>query len=101
MKPDGLLVFVNCFYPVIQCHLPENFHFRFSFNKIMEELGLGEQDIIPGSFATAFKKLEAPCETNQKSLDLIIDRSRKRYAVNRLGEWIGRCTGKLKRVLKP
>jgi len=36
----GYLIFANCFYPVIQCHLPVTFHFRHTFPKVMKSLGL-------------------------------------------------------------
>jgi 2-polyprenyl-3-methyl-5-hydroxy-6-metoxy-1,4-benzoquinol methylase len=36
----GIVVFANCFYPVIQCHLPSTFHLRQTFPMVMKALGL-------------------------------------------------------------
>ena len=33
-------IFANCFYPVIQCHLPKTFHLRHTFPYVMKALGL-------------------------------------------------------------
>ena len=36
----GYLVIANCFSPVIKCHLPQNFHLRYSFNYFAKIMGL-------------------------------------------------------------
>jgi hypothetical protein len=36
----GCLILANCFRPVIQCHLPKNFHLHFSFDLIARLCGL-------------------------------------------------------------
>ncbi|MFT7861146.1 MAG: class I SAM-dependent methyltransferase [Sulfurimonas sp.] len=33
VKVDGYLVIANCFEPVIKCHLPQTFHFKYTFNR--------------------------------------------------------------------
>lgn len=38
-KIDGYILTANCFRPVIKCHLPETFHFRYSFQLIAPNLG--------------------------------------------------------------
>ena len=40
VKVGGKIVFANCFYPVIKCHLPATFHLRCTFKWIMQALGL-------------------------------------------------------------
>jgi hypothetical protein len=40
LKLNGNYLIANCFYPVILCHLPETFHFRYSWNQVLEALGL-------------------------------------------------------------
>lgn len=36
----GKVIFANCFYPLIQCHLPTTFHLRYTFKYVMMSLGL-------------------------------------------------------------
>lgn len=58
VKIDGYLIVANCFYPVIKCHLPQNFHFRYSFNQFAKIMGLEVIGVLEGSHATIYKKLE-------------------------------------------
>lgn len=39
-KDGGIIIFANCFYPVIECHLPSTFHLRHTFPKVMQAMGL-------------------------------------------------------------
>lgn len=39
-RKGGRVIFANCFYPVIQCHLPMTFHLRYTFIWVMKALGL-------------------------------------------------------------
>lgn len=48
--PDGgHVVFANCFYPVIQCHLPSTFHLRHTFPLVMKAMGLRYAGVIEGA----------------------------------------------------
>mgnify|MGYP002633203633 CR=1 FL=1 len=58
VKLNGYLVIANCFQPVIECHLPQDFHLRYSFNFFAKMMGLEEVGILEGSHATIFKKVE-------------------------------------------
>jgi 2-polyprenyl-3-methyl-5-hydroxy-6-metoxy-1,4-benzoquinol methylase len=58
VKIGGYLVIANCFYPLIKCHLPQDFHFRYSFNYFAKMMGLEVVGILEGSHATVFKKVE-------------------------------------------
>lgn len=40
VREGGLIIFANCFYPVIKCHLPGTFHLRHTFPFVMKALGL-------------------------------------------------------------
>lgn len=40
LKKDGYLVIANCFRPVIKCHLPITFHWKYSFRILCKMLGL-------------------------------------------------------------
>ncbi len=39
-KVGGYLIFANCFYPVIKCHLPSTFYLRHTFRWVMKGAGL-------------------------------------------------------------
>ena len=58
VKLNGYLVIANAFFPMIQCHLPQDFHFRYSFNQFAKMMGLEVIGILEGSHATIFKKVE-------------------------------------------
>jgi len=40
VRKGGRVIFANCFYPMIQCHLPSTFHLRHTFHWVMRALGL-------------------------------------------------------------
>jgi 2-polyprenyl-6-hydroxyphenyl methylase/3-demethylubiquinone-9 3-methyltransferase len=56
IKIGGYLVIANHFYPVIKCHLPQVFHFRYTFNQFAQMMGLEVVGVLEGSCATIFKK---------------------------------------------
>lgn len=56
VKPHGFLIIANNFYPVIKCHLPSTFHFRYSFNFIAKLMGLRSLGICHKSHATIYQK---------------------------------------------
>ena len=58
VKLNGYLVIANAFFPMIKCHLPQDFHFRYSFNQFAKMMGLEVVGILEGSHATIFKKTE-------------------------------------------
>lgn len=39
LKIGGQFLIANCFYPVIKCHLPSTYHFRWSWEGVMQALG--------------------------------------------------------------
>jgi len=54
---NGHLLIANNFFPVIKCHLPRNFHFRFSFPLFAKMMGLKRIGVCLGSHATIYKKV--------------------------------------------
>lgn len=53
----GYLIFANCFYPVIKCHLPATFHLRDTFNWVARGAGLEYVGNVPGAeHANIFRK---------------------------------------------
>ena len=69
VKVGGHLVIANCFEPVVKCHLPQDFHFRYSFNMFAKIMGLEVVGILEGSHATILKKVEE-VEPNWKKIRL-------------------------------
>lgn len=53
----GDLIIANCFHPYIKCHLPHNFHLRYTFDYFAEQMGLKKIGQIPGTHATIFRKI--------------------------------------------
>jgi len=54
----GLIIFANCFYPVIQCHLPHTFYLRHTFRFVVQALGLQFLGRVPGAeHALAFRRV--------------------------------------------
>ena len=47
-KLKGYLIFANCFYPDIKCHLPSTFYLRYQFKNVMTSAGLKYKGIVPG-----------------------------------------------------
>ena len=58
VKVGGYLVIANCFFPVIKCHLPQDYHFRYTFNTFAKMMGLELVGHLEGSHATIFRKVE-------------------------------------------
>lgn len=55
----GFVVTANCFYPVIKCHFPQTFHFRYTFRHIVPSLGCRYVGAIPGvRHAQIFQKTD-------------------------------------------
>lgn len=57
VKLNGYLIIANAFYPMIKCHLPQNFHFRYTFDTFASMMGLQRVGTLEGSHATIFKKV--------------------------------------------
>lgn len=56
-RPGGHLIFANCFFPVIECHLPGTFHLRHTFPWVMAMSGLEYLGRVPGAeHAQLFRK---------------------------------------------
>jgi len=57
VKQGGFLIFANSFYPVIECHLPQTFHLRFTFPYIMASMGLKRCPHVKGvRYAKVYKR---------------------------------------------
>ena len=57
-KLGGYLIFANCFYPVIKCHLPSTFYLRHTFTWMVSCMGLKFEGRVDGaSHALVFKRV--------------------------------------------
>ncbi|MDO7253605.1 class I SAM-dependent methyltransferase [Helicobacter cappadocius] len=56
LKINGEAIIGNCFYPCIKCHLPQNFHYRYSFDSFAKFMGLKNLGILKNTYATIFLK---------------------------------------------
>ena len=57
VKLDGYVIFANCFYPVIKCHLPSTFYLRHTFRLVMTAMGLKYVGRVKGaSHALIFQR---------------------------------------------
>ncbi len=57
VRPNGYLIFANCFYPEIKCHLPSTFYLRHQFKSLVSHVGLEFVRAVPGAeHAQAFSK---------------------------------------------
>jgi hypothetical protein len=48
-KMGGHLIFANCFYPVIKCHLPSTFYLRHTFTWVVKGMGLKLEGYVEGA----------------------------------------------------
>jgi 2-polyprenyl-6-hydroxyphenyl methylase/3-demethylubiquinone-9 3-methyltransferase len=91
-KIGGYLIFANCFYPVIKCHLPSTFHLRDTFSWVVKGAGLEFIGNVAGAeHASIFKKARKVdvlslrgCEYYSKLLSFVKNhtRSLKKQAKN-------------------
>jgi len=67
LNQDGQYLMANCFEPVILCHLPKLFHFNYSWNFVMQELGfkLGKEV----AHGRVFHKVKGFDEINARKIE--------------------------------
>lgn len=64
-RVGGYLIFANCFYPVIKCHLPSTFHLSETFSWVMKGAGLEFIGNVPGAeHVNIFRKTGEVREAN-------------------------------------
>jgi ubiquinone/menaquinone biosynthesis C-methylase UbiE len=57
VRVGGVLIIYNCFYQVIQCHLPCTFHLLYSFDEFCQLLGLSVEGKTKDDHATIYSKV--------------------------------------------
>jgi 2-polyprenyl-6-hydroxyphenyl methylase/3-demethylubiquinone-9 3-methyltransferase len=80
VKTRGYLIIANAFYPMIKCHLPQHFHFRYTFNLFVKMMGLRIVGRIEGSHATIYQK-ESQVEPDWHKLRRLEKISKKLFPV--------------------
>jgi len=56
VRSGGLLLVANNFYPCIKCHLPRNYHLRYTFRLFARLMGFQYLGRCEGSHAEAYRK---------------------------------------------
>jgi len=75
VRPGGYLIFANCFWPVIKCHLPPTFYLRRNFRYVMRGLGLEFVGTVEGA---------VHAEVYRRPLELDLDMCRRHDRVAKL-----------------
>lgn len=71
-RMGGYLIFANCFYPVIKCHLPSTFYLRHTFAWVVRAMGLKFVGRVDGvSHALVFKRVGDPSGAMTASLNAV------------------------------
>lgn len=73
LRIGGQYLIANCFFPVIRCHLPQTFHFRYSWDAVLRAMGLEPAENV--AYGRAFIRrgvlnLEAARRAEKQSLKL-------------------------------
>ena len=85
---DGFIFTANCFEPFIKCHLSQNLHLKYSWDRIMFELGFETQ--FNTMYGTLYKKNK---ESNIEKMRKVEAKSKELYPYlkkipNRLSKFI-------------
>lgn len=89
LKIGGEYIIANCFWPVVRCHLPSLFHFRWSWDLAMLAMNLAPG--IPVSYGRTYKRtgavsvsaarrIESCSKRWFRMIELMPDRARERVA---------------------
>jgi hypothetical protein len=74
LKTDGQFLIGNCFYPVIKCHLPSTFHFRWSWDAALVAMNL--QPEITVSYGRTYRRTGVVSSASARA----IERRSRRWA---------------------
>ncbi|RJX20274.1 MAG: class I SAM-dependent methyltransferase [Desulforudis sp.] len=67
LRMNGAYLIKNCFWPVIKCHLPTTFHFRWSWDNAMTAMNLFPDKII--SYGKSYIKTGSVLSTTARNLE--------------------------------
>jgi len=85
LREGGQYLTANCFLPVIRCHLPQTFHFRYSWMTALKAMGMVAGDVV--CYGQAFKR--------SGGFDLDAARAVERRS-RRLFPWLERMPGRVR-----
>jgi len=88
LRVGGTYLIANCFRPVVLCHLPQNFHFEWTWERVLERAGLRPRE--PVEYGRAFERVG--------SLDLAAARDVELRS-RRIHRWLRPLPGRVRRVL--
>lgn len=74
VKHGGVVIFANCFFPYIECHLPSTFHLRHTFPWVMKDMGLKYKGVIKGAYHA---------QLFERTSDANLEAARKKEAFSR------------------
>lgn len=81
-KIGGHLVIASCYFPVIKCHLPDNFYLRYTYSWVVRGLGLQFVGKVPGAeHALVFRRVGSVDAERLRRLDA---------AAKIIGPWMNR-----------
>lgn len=60
VRPGGWVIFANCFHPMIDCHLPPTYHLRYTFDWVMQAMGLHRQGKVTGAVNARVFQVSGP-----------------------------------------
>jgi len=66
VRLKGHIIVANNFYPVIKCHLPDNFHLRYTFRIFARLMGLRYLGRCHGSHAGIYHKVTGPASNRER-----------------------------------
>ncbi|MGI0406716.1 class I SAM-dependent methyltransferase [Helicobacter himalayensis] len=79
VKIGGEALIGNCFYPVIKCHLPKNFHYRYTFKYFARAMGVRFDGIIKNTgYVESYTKIQ---KADSKSFKVVIGGGGKQTAL--------------------
>lgn len=71
-REGGVVIFANCFFPVIECHLPTTFHLRHTFPRVMQAMGLRYLGVVDGAeHAQIFSRVGPVCLDRARCIEAL------------------------------
>lgn len=72
LKKNAYVIFANCFYPVVKCHLPSTFYLRYAFSLVCQSKGLTLIEYSKESYSYLYAKKGAIAPSAIQSLIVIL-----------------------------
>ena len=92
LRMGGEYLIANCFWPVIRCHLPSTFHFRWSWDVAMAAMNLKPGDIV--SYGRVYSRIGPVSSVTSRKFE---QRSKRWFRL--IERMPGRIRGRVARLL--